>query len=263
MRFSRSCLLAFTLMTSSLSATAEIVQYTSGSGNAFEIDGHIIRDLTNQIEYLSPTYFYNSETVRYDSTGLGDIQYNGAQYHWANVADFISLTNTWLDVNETGDNFEQGSSYNTYMDSPDYDPNLRALMSALGMPGDSPFVNGFGARNHTVEDREDLAPSLNGMMYLDNEYDASGTYYARARVHSYQYLDTDGSIFNEDRPYLNGVDFIFTDNQTLQSINDGDGSFKFGMLYTRDIANVSTPLFGFSFLLFAVGPLMGKCRRKA
>lgn len=124
--------LAFALIASSLPVSAEFSTYTSATGNMFELEGDVIRDVTNQIEYLVPNAFYNADTGRYDTKGTGPVTYNSYQYEWAGINDFMLLTNTWLDESESGTDFEQGNYYNTYLSNSTYEPRIVALIDALG-----------------------------------------------------------------------------------------------------------------------------------
>lgn len=234
--------LAFGLIVSSLPVSAELSTYTSATGNVFELEGDVIRDVTNQIEYLAPSTFYNANTGRYDTEGTGPVMHNGYQYEWAGINDFMLLTNTWLDENESGADFEQGNYYNTYLSNSTYEPRIVALIDALGYGDTDPYVNGIGYRNHGFVDREDMEPSKNLWIYLENEYDNTGTYFSRGRLHSYQYFDQDGNLYNESEPYLVGVDFTLFNYDNFDSTNDFYGSQSFGMLYMRDIADVNAPL---------------------
>lgn len=87
-----------------------------------------------------------------------------------------------------------------------------------------------------------MEPSKNLWIYLENEYDNTGTYFGRGRLHSYQYFDQDGNLYNESEPYLVGVDFTLFNYDTFDSTNDFYGSQSFGMLYMRDMTDVNAPL---------------------
>lgn len=235
---SKRYLLGLMIAMASVGANADVVTYTSKEGNVFEIDGHVVRDMSGQKEYLSANAFFNEKTNQFDLPGIDALTYSGYEYTWANVTDFMHLTNAWLGNNETGDGFEQGNYYNTYSHA-EYDPELVNLIGVLGGQVVAPYVSGTGASGHNIEDRSDLAPSMNGWFYLNDNYGDPSTF-ARGRLHAYQRLNSQGEIAKPGEPYINGVDFVFWDSSALSGVNYFNGSFSSGMLFVRDMNDPST-----------------------